>query len=285
MILEGFFVLDQIHNIRYPIILIYADDILIIACNKEQLDKLLPVLKKHLEEVNLKLNAAKTKIIVRTPTGEAPASMSVDGCTYVVSRELDYLGVTITDRLCRRKTSKSRCIKAIRSSKAVIAFAKENQPSVEIGSLLYKSIISPTMTYGSQVSIITKHTRKSMRKYERQIVEELASCCTEKDNTPTGEQILGGKTVTKKIRALQMRYWGHIIRMEDNHLLKLAAKYKKSYRKRGRPSFTWVDIIPQNVDRFGDLSLGEWEELARDKERVTRKIEEIYDKPESTDSD
>ena len=228
--LRGFFA--QVHNIRYPVILVYADDILIIACSKEQLDRLLPALKKHLEEANLKLNDTKTKIVVRAPKGEAPTSLVIDGCRYDVSKELDYLGVTITDRLCRRKTTKSRCQKAIKSSKAVIAFAKENKPSVEIGSLLYDSIISPTMTFGSQVSVITKHTRKSMRKYERQIVEELASCCTgDRHDTPTGAQILRGKTVTKKVRALQMRFWSHVMRMEDNHLLKLAAKYKQGYRK------------------------------------------------------
>lgn len=82
-----------------------------------------------------------------------------------------------------------------------------------------------------------------------------------------------------------MRFWSHIVRMEDNHLLKFAAKYKKDDRKLGRPSFFWLDVIKQNVDRFGDLSFQEWEDLARDREKVTNKIEEIYGKAESTDSD
>lgn len=141
------------------------------------------------------------------------------------------------------------------------------------------------MTFGSQVSVITKHTRSSMRKYEKQIVEELASCCMGNEERSTGAQILGGKTVTKRIRALQMRFWSHVTRMEDNQLLKLAAKYKKGYKKRGRPSFTWFDVIRQNVDRYGDLSLEDWEELARDRGKVLNKINEIYDTVESTDSD
>lgn len=82
-----------------------------------------------------------------------------------------------------------------------------------------------------------------------------------------------------------MRFWSHIIRTEDNSLLKLAAGYKKDYRKRGRPAFTWLNVIGQNVERFGDLSIEEWEDLARDREKVTNKIEEIYNIDESADSD
>ena len=91
--------------------------------------------------------------------------------------------------------------------------------------------------------------------------------------------------MTKKIRALQMRYWSHIIRKDDNHLLGLAARYKKDYKKRGKPAYTWLDIIGQNVERYGDLILEEWEDLARYREEVTNKIEENYDRYESMDSD
>lgn len=37
------------------------------------------------------------------------------------------------------------------------------------------------------------------------------------------------------------------------------------------------------MKRYGDLSYAEWEELSRDKEKLHKKIEEIYEKPESTD--
>lgn len=278
-------VIDQQTSLKFPIILVYADDILIIAQNTEQLDQIVPILVKHLEAANLSLNKEKTKVLVRTPLGSPPKQIKIGNSTYDVAPELTYLGITITSTLCRPKTMRSRCKKAVKASKIAVEFAKQNKPSLQVGKMLYESLIVPTMVYGSQVSMLTKKNRISMRKYERQIVEELATCCVDPDGKISLNRLLEKKTVTKKIRALQMRYWSHVIRTEDSQLLKLAAKYKKPYKKRGRPAYTWLDLIRQNMDRFGDLSRQEWEQLALDKEKVTHKIEEIYSKYESAGSD
>lgn len=80
---------------------------------------------------------------------------------------------------------------------------------------------------------------------------------------------------------LQLRYWGHVIRRPDNHLLKLAAEYRLPHRKRGRPSFTWWDTIAQSLWRFENITVDEWYELAGDKERFERKLEEIYEQTDS----
>lgn len=279
------FVVDQQTALKFPIILVYADDVLIIAQNKEQLDKIVPILLKHLEQANLHLNKDKTKVLIRTPLGTPPDKIVIGNTTYEVTSELIYLGITITSTLSRPKTTRARCKKAVRASKVAVDFARQNKPSVEVVSALYEAIVAPTMLYGTQVSTLTKRNRISMRKYEKQIVEELASCCRDTTGRITLDQMLRGKSITKKVRALQMRYWSHIVRMDDTHILKLAAKYRKPYKKRGRPPYTWLDVVQQNMDRFGDLSQLEWEQLALDKEKVTQKIEGIYSTWESADSD
>lgn len=37
------------------------------------------------------------------------------------------------------------------------------------------------------------------------------------------------------------------------------------------------------MKRYGDLSYAEWEELAKNKDKLHKKIDEIYSKAESTD--
>lgn len=80
--------------------------------------------------------------------------------------------------------------------KTVISFIKENKPDIELGT--HNSIIP--------------------RKYEKQIVEELASYCTGNCDMQNGPQILQEKTVSKIVKALQMRFCSHILRDESSSM-------------------------------------------------------------------
>ncbi|KAL9699557.1 hypothetical protein quinque_002998 [Culex quinquefasciatus] len=234
--LNGGFVLDQHRRISFPLVLVYADDVLILANSSSSLDLLVTAMQNRLKEVNLNANPDKSKVLIRSPGGDVPANITLGGTVYELAKELTYLGITITDKLCRAKTLRSRCQKAVKASKMVMQFARENKPTPEIGKMLYETIVAPTMYYGAQMSVLTKRSRMSLR------------------------------------------------RMSDSHLLQLAAKYKKNYRKKGRPAFTWLDIIAENMARYEDMDLEDFELLAQDKTKMNGKIDEILEKEESAES-
>lgn len=147
---------------------------------------------------------------------------------------------------------------------------------------LYETVIAPTMVYGSQATVLTKRSRKSLRRYQKQIYGQIKSLCQMEDNSTSKD---GPRSITKWIRILQLRYWGHIIRRPENHLLKLAAEYRLPHKKRGRPAFTWWDTIAQSMWRFENIPVEEWYELADDKEKLDTKLKEIYNLPESETDD
>lgn len=280
--LGGFLKLNQEGRIKFPIILVYADDILIIARTVEELEKILPVLKKHLDKVNLNLNDAKCQVLVRSPGGESPAEVKIDGIVYKTVKTIYHLGVPITERLHRPLTTRKRSKDAVCASKAILEFVKERKPSLKLGKVIYETIVSPTIAYGTQAMVLTKRSRNSLRRYEKQIFGQIKGLC---DTDGQSSSPSSPRSITKWIRILQLRYWGHIIRRPENHLLKLAAEYRLPYRKRGRPSFTWWDTIAQSLWRFDNISVDEWYELAGDKEKFNKKIEDLYNVPESASED
>lgn len=83
----------------------------------------------------------------------------------------------------------------------------------------------------------------------------------------------------------QMRWWGHVRRRPASHPTRAAARLKATRLRPCRPSFTWWDIVIQNMERYGDLTYSEWKELAMDREKFHQKLLEIYDKQESDCSD
>lgn len=280
--LGGKFQLNQTGRLKFPVVLVYADDILIISRRTKELDQFIPVLEDCLGEVNLHLNREKCQVMVRSPLGTSPKEVTIAGKEYKTTTSLIYLGVPLTERLHRHLTTRKRSKDAVKASKVILEFVKRRKPSVKLGVQLFETIIAPALVYGTQAMVLTKRSRSSLRRYQRQIFGQIRSFCKPLDDA---DSEVTPRSITKWIRMLQLRYWGHIIRRPDNHLLKLAAEYRLPHKKRGRPSFTWWDSIAESMWRFEDLSVDEWYELAEDKEKFESSIQEIHNQHESSESE
>lgn len=284
----GIFQLNQECRISLPIILVYADDIIVIVENIEDLERILASLQKHLSSVGLHLNESKCQVLVRNPLEEPPDEIEILGKKYKVQRSIKYLGIHITSRLDRPLTVRARCRNTVRVSKVVMDFLRKRNPSWELGRLIYETVLAPAMLYGTQTAVLTKYSRTSLRNYERQIVREMASLCYHEDEDGRDmrrsvDVLLKRRRITKKVRAHQMRFWGHVMRRPRNNTLRAASNLSARRLRPCRPSFTWWDSIISNMKRYGDLSYAEWEELSGNKVKLHKKIEDIYTKQESTD--
>lgn len=198
----GIFKLNQEGKISLPIILVYADDIIIIVETVEELEKILSSLKKHLALVGLKINDSKCQVLIRNPQEEAPDEIEILGNKFPVQRSLKYLGAHITGKLDRPLTVRVRCRNTIRISKIVMDFLRKRNPTWELGRLIYDTVLAPAMLYGTQTAVLTKYSRKSLRNYERQIVREMASLCShegDQDLRRSVDVLLKKRRITKKV--------------------------------------------------------------------------------------
>lgn len=280
--LPGKFQLNQTGRIKFPVVLVYADDILIIGRRIEELHTFLPVLEEGLDEVNLRLNPEKCQVMIRSPLGIPPKEVMIAGQEYKTTSSLIYLGVPLTERLHRHLTTRKRSKDAVKASRVILDFVKRRKPSVKLGAQLFETVVAPALVYGTQAMVLTKRSRSSLRRYQRQIFGQIKSFCKPLDDA---DAEVTPKSITKWIRMLQLRYWGHVVRRPDNHLLKLAAEYRIPHKKRGRPSFTWWDSIAESMWRLEDLSVDEWYELAEDKDKLNKSIQDIHNQPESSESE
>lgn len=206
-----------------------------------------------------------------------PEKIEIDKEDYEVVKNMKYLGTYFTETLDRPQTTRKRCVQAVGSSKAIIEFLRRYKPSWELAKLIYKTVVSPAITYELKAATLVKRNRKSVSKYEMQILKEMMKYCRDK---PKGRlklsRILDGKTATKKIRVMRIKYWGHIQRRESGHPLKVAQKLRYNKKKIGRPAKTWNDAVKEDKSMISGLGDKEWIELAKDKDKLKAKAEEIY---------
>lgn len=280
--------LNQEGCITLPLILVFADDIIIIAETVAQLELIVTKLKEYLGYVGLNLNEEKCKVLVREPNAPAIEELEILGRLYKTTEPLRYLGIYLTAALERPMTVRTRCRNTLRTSKIVLEFLKKYKPPWKVAKTIYESVIAPSMIYGTQTSVLTKYSRKSLRGYERQLVQSLLKHCNIQDRSAQPKSVnllLEKRRITKKVRMYQLRWWGHVRRRPQSHPLRAAARLRPRRLRSCRPSFTYWDNILQSMNRYGEMSYDDWKELAVNKDQFHKKLLEIYDKEESDNSD
>ncbi|GBP19528.1 LINE-1 retrotransposable element ORF2 protein [Eumeta japonica] len=214
--------LDQDAEINLPVILSFADDIIIIGDSTTVLTNIMKNLKELLISVGLKLNETKTKMLVRDPINKSIAKQTqeINGVLITPVDTIKYLGTYLTSELSRRDTIKARCKQAIRNAKGLIPFIKKTKMHWKIAKLIYKMVISPSMTYGLNVVALTKSNRTRLRQYEREILKDMLQAARNQPKLKT-QEILEGKTITKIIKVRRICYYGHLLRRDQPTYLTL----------------------------------------------------------------
>ncbi|XP_038119600.1 uncharacterized protein LOC119769883 [Culex quinquefasciatus] len=252
-------------ELELPLILAFADDLIIVADSVSDVETILSSLKENLSYVGLNLNQEKCKVLIREPKGEAVTEISILGKTYKTTEPLRYLGIYITPRLDRPMTTRTRCRNAVKSSRIVMDFLNRYNPPWDIGRAFYETVIAPSMIYGTQTAVLTKYSRRSIRGYEQQIVHALYNLCRGHDSSrppPPVNVLLKKRRITKKIRMYQMRWWGHVMRRPRSHILRIAARLRPARLRACRPGLTWRDSVRQTMDRYNGMTHRRWKEQA-----------------------
>ncbi|GBP76916.1 hypothetical protein EVAR_52605_1 [Eumeta japonica] len=114
--------LDQDAEINLPVILSFANDIIIIDDSTTVLTNIMKNSKELLISAGLKLNETKTKILVRDPINKciAKQTQEINGVLITPVDSIKNLVMYLTSELSRRDTIKARCKQAIRNAKGLI---------------------------------------------------------------------------------------------------------------------------------------------------------------------
>lgn len=277
--------LNQERFLSFPILLAFADDLMLVSKTLPGLEILLEKLVEYLDCVGLNLNENKCKVLIRQPTGDAVPEVTILGRTYKTTETIKYLGVYLTPKLDRPMTIRTRCRTAVRVSKMILGFLRKYKPSWEVARVIYEAVVAPSMLYGTQIAVLTKYSRNSIRGYERQIVQSMAKLCRDTQHLFLSvNSLLKKKRITKKIRVYQMRWLGHVQRRPYHHPLRVASRFRATRLRSCRPSFTMWDMIKQNIARYNSHNYRTWCELSHDKERFNMELQKIYEKDESDNS-
>jgi hypothetical protein len=127
---------------------------------------------------------------------------------------------------------------------------------------IYKALIKSSLLYGSETGRLTENNERRAEATEMDALRK-SSRISRKDtirNVTIRQQIGLEETIIKEIEQNQLTWYGHVQRMAEGRLPKIALKWvPKQRRARGRPKKNWMDGIKKAMQER-TLKEGQWED-------------------------
>lgn len=254
----------------------FADDIVIFAKNEIDLQQNLEIWNKSLRKRNLKINSEKTKIMI-IGKDDKQASVTLDGRKIEQVNTIKYLGVNLNKDGKNEAEINERIEKAMRNYYALNnKFIRRKEISIKTKITVYKTIYKPVLTYGSESWVLTKQQKSRIQAAEMRYLRAIKGI-TRRDRIRNEivRTELKVEPILSNIERQHLKWFGHLIRMEDQRQPKRIWQTKAQERRtRGRPKKKWNDVVAECLEgRKIDWIKGI--KMARDRKEWARFVHKI----------
>ena len=256
--------ISQHCRIGIPWELLFADDLVIIATSKEELQRRWLKWKNSMESVGLKVNIGKTEVLVASRDNENEKVYIKDeqGISLKQCDCFKYLGSAIDEKGTCDEAVKGRVKSAWGKWWELSRVLYDKHMPLRFKSKIYKTIIRPVMLYGAESWTVKKKDIDLLERTEMKMLRRLKGVTLrDKIRSESIRNDLGVMSIRNKVRENRLRWFGHVIRKPDEDKIKVVYKMEvDGKRKQGRPNLRWRDNIKKDLT---DLELDE--ELANDR--------------------
>ena len=249
--------------------LLYADDHAIVTDTEEDLQNELRDWNTILEEHGMKISKEKTEIMMLSRVPQE-VNISLEGQTLQQCTNFKYLGVMFNNKSDPQLEITHRINKFNNSLHLLYPLMKDRNIPRKVKTIIYIFILRPILTYGHESWTLTTKTRSQIQAAEMRVLR-LIKGVTRLDRLRNEDirRELGVEDILKFVERGQLRWYGHVKRMDDN-------RYPKRYidwipegrRPVGRPRKRWRENIDMSMrKRDSSLQEVENERLFEDRQR------------------
>lgn len=237
----------------------FADDQVVLAEDKEDLEYMTRKLKEEYEKWGLTMNLQKTQYLC-VGADQQENLMLEHGDEITVCNDYKYLGVIFDKSGTDDKEIRSRIIQARKAINCLNGILWSKEITKQRKYNIYNTMIKSSLLYGSEVWRITENNKKKIISTEMDALRRSAriSRRERKTNEYVKEQMGVEGNVMEDVERRQLIWYGHVQRMDERRLPKQAMQWTpRERRTRGRPRKNWQEGIRKAMsDR--NLQDGQW---------------------------
>lgn len=225
-------------------ILLYADDVVIIQNNEDDLQRSLYYLNIISQEYDFIISTEKTKILAFWGKSQIRSKIILEGRSLEQVENFNYLGCDINTR----NTSEDDVNKKVSKFQMMcgtIHRTLKNKTRKDTRIKFYKTMATPLLLYGSETWVNTKRIQNKIQSAEMTFLRRTKGCTrSDRFRNEDIREELHIFSMNGRIKEHRDRWFQHINRMEDTRLPKLLLNYKATGRRDvGRPKGRWRDKL------------------------------------------
>nr|VZI32078.1 unnamed protein product [Spirometra erinaceieuropaei] len=260
--------------------LLFADDCALNTTSEEEMQRTMDLFSTACENSGLVINAQKTVVMHQPPphsvtAPNAPPQISVNGTHLQVVENFPYLGSTLS------RNTKIDDEVANRISKASQAFGRLqstvwNRHGLQLSTKLkmYKTVILPTLLYGAETWTVYAKQARCLNHFHFSGPRRILRLKWQ-DRIPDTDVLerTGIFSIYAILRQMQLRWSGHLVRMDDERLPKrlFYGDVATGSRHQGGQIRRYKDTLKSSLKRL-QINPTNWEELALDRPTWRRTV-------------
>nr|VZI50674.1 unnamed protein product [Spirometra erinaceieuropaei] len=260
--------------------LLFADDCALNTTSEEEMQRSMDLFSAACENFGLVINTQKTVVIHQPPPNSAtapnaPPQISVNGTQLQVVENFPYLGNTLS-----RNTKIDNEV-ANRISKASQAFGRLqstvwNRHGLQLSTKLkmYKAVIQPTLLYGAETWTVYAKQARRLNHFHLSCLRRILRLKWQ-DRIPDTDVLerTGILSIYAILRQIQLRWSGHLVRMDDERLPKrlFYGDVVTGSRRQGGQIRRYKDTLKSSLKCL-QINPTNWEELALDRPTWRRTV-------------
>ncbi|BHF61198.1 hypothetical protein SprV_0100417100 [Sparganum proliferum] len=254
--------------------LLFADDCALKTTSEEEMQRSMDLFSAACENFGLVINTQKTVVMHQPPPNSAtppnappPPQISANGTQLQVVENFPHLGSTFS------RSTKIDDEIARRISKATQAFGRLkntvwNRHGLQLSTKLkmYKAVILPTLLYGAETwAVYTKQAHR-LNHFHLSCLRRILRLSWQDRIPDTGVlERTGILSIYTMLRQMQLRWSGHLVRMDDERLPKrlFYGDVATGSRRQGGQIRRYKDTLKSSLKRL-QINPTNWEDLAHD---------------------
>ncbi len=262
---------DQPRGIKWTLFtqledLDFADDLAVLSTKHSNLQEKTNRLNKFAKQTGLDISTTKTQVMTINTSMNTPITVNGEPLDFV--DDFTYLGSLISKDNGAQKDIKARLGKAQGAFARLRPIWKSKQYSLKSKIRLYNSNVKSVLLYGSECWRVIQSDMRRIEAFHNRCLRRI--CCIFWPNQISNMDLYertGCQSVVKEIKYRRIRWLGHVLRMDQDRIPKVALRWTPpGKRKPGRPKTTWRRTVVAELATM-NLSWGQAQHAAKDRDR------------------
>ena len=257
--------------------LLYADDADFVSHSPEDMQDLMDRFSNACTKFGLTISTDKTKVMYTPAPGEPQLEpvILVYGKPLEVVRDFVYLGSSVSDDGNLDAEIKKRI------SKASISFGRledrvwsDGDLTIKTKMTVYETCVLTALLYASETWTIFQPQMKVLERFHQNCLRRILQVKWQ-NHVPDTEVLskAGSVSITSRVMRNQLRWAGHLVRLDDTRLPKqlFYSELRSGSRPQHKPKKRFKDSLKDSLRQF-HIPVDEWESLAVDRDSWRKRI-------------